>query len=645
MENNELQLQRYQIIERIGEGGMANVYLAYDKVLKRDCAIKILKADLSQNPVALLRFRREADAASKLHHPSIVTIYDVGETQNRHFIVMEYVKGKTLKSLIQQRGAIEKQEAILIMTQILEGINVAHKAGVIHRDIKPQNILIKADGTVKITDFGIATTEGAVQLTQHDSVMGSVHYLAPECARGEQATKQSDIYSLGIVFYEMLTGEVPYKGDGAVQVAMKHLKGDIRPVREYNNSIEQSIENIIIKATAKNKQHRYLDVYDMLNDLKVALHAEHLNDAPIVLMPDDVTGETLVFNEVDAKQIKTSANGNDKRKRTILFGVIGLAVVVILGVLISTLMNRPTQPDSVVVPNVVGETVEAATEILEEAGFEVSSRITYEMHDTIEEGHVISTTPSANESAPEGSAIRFVVSEGVYFLVEDYTGWTETEVRNLFLEFTRIRIRVEYVSNNDVDPGEVLSQELLMPGDQIDPSLSYELKLTVSKPAEFVIPNVVGSSIETAKELIEDQGGVVTLIALNSDALSEEEFAQISFNTVVEISPEAGTLYQQSEGRTVELRYYEETDRVAVDKTALFSDINRAHDIDTTDKTPDTVEVLQRALTDAQGVYVDPDATQAEVDEVRRFLIMAIEGLETIPPEPEPEGDGEETTP
>lgn len=244
MEHNELQLQRYQIIERIGEGGMANVYLAYDKVLKRECAIKILKADLSENPVTLLRFKREADAASKLHHPSIVTIYDVGQSGNRHFIVMEYVKGKTLKSLIQQRGAIEKNEAVFIMQQILEGIVVAHKAGVIHRDIKPQNILIKADGTVKITDFGIATTEGSVQLTQHDSVMGSVHYLAPECARGEQATNQSDIYSLGIVFYEMLTGEVPYKGDGAVQVALKHLNDEIRPVREFNNSIEQSIENI-----------------------------------------------------------------------------------------------------------------------------------------------------------------------------------------------------------------------------------------------------------------------------------------------------------------------------------------------------------------------------------------------------------------
>ena len=393
MEQNELQLQRYQIIERIGEGGMANVYLAFDKVLKRECAIKILKADLSDNPVTLLRFKREADAASKLHHPSIVTIYDVGQSDNRHFIVMEYVKGTTLKSLIQQRGAIEKNEAIFLMEQILEGIVVAHKAGVIHRDIKPQNILIKADGTVKITDFGIATTEGSVQLTQHDSVMGSVHYLAPECARGEQATSQSDIYSLGIVFYEMLTGEVPYKGDGAVQVALKHLNDEIRPVREFNNSIEQSIENIIIKATAKNRSFRYQSAQDMLDDLKVALSDDYKNVSKVVFKSTD-EGETLVFDEIDAKKTsKVSKNPKEKRKKQILIGVIIACVVIIAAIFAIDYFGGNGDPAMVKIPPTEGLSIEEATELLEEAGFEVSERVTYELHEDIEKDLVIRTNP------------------------------------------------------------------------------------------------------------------------------------------------------------------------------------------------------------------------------------------------------------
>lgn len=634
VDNRELQLKRYQIIERIGEGGMADVYLAYDKVLKRECAIKILKSDLSENPVALLRFKREADAASKLHHPSIVTIFDVGETNNRSFIVMEYVKGKTLKSLIQERGAIEKQEAVFIMTQILEGIVVAHKAGVIHRDIKPQNILIKADGTVKITDFGIATTEGAVQLTQHDSVMGSVHYMAPESARGEQATVQSDIYSLGIVFYEMLTGDVPHKGDGAVQVAIKHLKEDIRPVRDFNNSIEQSIENIVLKATAKNRQYRYQSAREMLDDVKVSLTPEHAND-PKIDFGIDEDRETLIFDEVDAMELNQKNNPNDKRKRNILFGVIGASVIIIAVLLFSFFFNQPDEPNLVRIPDVSNQTIEGATSQLEALGFEVSSRITYELHAEIDEDRVIGTAPALDEEVVEGSLIRLIVSEGLFLEVVDYTGWLESDVRALFTG-TKVTVRVEYESDTR-DPGTVLRQELLEPGTQIDPNRAYEIKLYVSKPLSFVIPDVVGSSIESAQTILESRGGVVTLIPMNPDTLSNEEFAEVIFNTVIEVNPPAGTLYEQKEGTSIELRYWEETDRQRVDLTQLQRVIAEAEVVDTTDKTVESVEAFNQAYENATGVLNAPDNTQEIIDMAAIALRNAIDNL-VIDTE-NPEGD------
>lgn len=624
MENNELQLQRYQIIERIGEGGMSNVYLAYDKVLKRECAIKILKADLSESPVALLRFKREADAASKLHHPSIVTIYDVGESKNHHFIVMEYVKGKTLKSLIQQRGAIEKEEAVFIMKQILEGIVVAHEAGVIHRDIKPQNILIKADGTVKITDFGIATTEGAIQLTQHDSVMGSVHYMAPECARGEQATNQSDLYSLGIVFYEMLTGEVPYKGEGAVQVAMKHLKDEIRPVREFNNSIEQSIENIIVKATAKNKNLRYLSAKQMLEDLKVALSAEHRNDPKTVLeIAND--GETIVFDEVDAKSIKKAPKNKEKRKKQVLIGVIVVAVLIILGVLVSELVtNRPS--DLIEIPTVENMEIDDAIEKLEALGFVVSSRYDRELHEEIEEDRVIGTEPEIGKEVEKGSTIRLVVSDGVYILVEDYSGWMVNEVRELF-DGTRVRIRVEEDTSSSIEAGTIISQELLLPGDKVDPRVAYELKLIVSKAASFVIPDIIGTSIENARVLIEIKGGVVDLIKLDTSSLSDDEYRAISFNQVIEVNPKVGELYTQDANNTVQIKYYEDDGRILKDD--LRSLVNFANtQVDTTDKTAASVEIFNNALQQAEGVLQSTTATQPEVDNARIRLEQAINGLE-----------------
>ena len=249
--NNKMIAERYMIVSSLGEGGMADVYLAIDTILNREVAIKVLRGELSKDPVTLLRFQREANAVSKLNHPNVVDVYDVGEFEGRHYIVMEYVRGRTLKQLISQRGALHQEEAVNIMLQLTSAVQHAHENDIIHRDIKPQNVLVKDDGTVKITDFGIALAHDTVQLTQSDAVLGSAHYLAPETTRGETPSNQVDIYALGIVFYELLTGNVPFHGDNPVQIAMKHLREEIPSVRDFNPTLPQSVENIIIKATVK----------------------------------------------------------------------------------------------------------------------------------------------------------------------------------------------------------------------------------------------------------------------------------------------------------------------------------------------------------------------------------------------------------
>ena len=255
---------RYEIIRMIGEGGMANVYLAQDTILERKVAVKILRGDLAEDEKFVRRFQREAISASSLTHPNIVEMYDVGEDDGKYFIVMEYVDGKTLKSLVKKRGGLTLPEVIDIMLQLSSGLACAHDSYIIHRDIKPQNIMILDDGTVKITDFGIAMALNSNELTQTNSVMGSVHYLPPEQANGSGSTIKSDIYSLGILMYELLTGKLPFKGENAVEIAIKQMKEQIPSVCKFNPDIPQSVENIILKACAKNPKNRYDSVLEML---------------------------------------------------------------------------------------------------------------------------------------------------------------------------------------------------------------------------------------------------------------------------------------------------------------------------------------------------------------------------------------------
>ncbi|HBA37595.1 MAG TPA: Stk1 family PASTA domain-containing Ser/Thr kinase, partial [Firmicutes bacterium] len=271
---------RYQIIKSIGEGGMANVYLAYDTILDRNVAVKVLRGDLATDDKFVRRFQREALSASSLSHPNIVEVYDVGEDNGSYYIVMEYIEGKHLKELIKKRGKLTLSEVIDIMSQVCDGLATAHDSYIIHRDIKPQNIMILDSGLVKITDFGIAMALNSTQLTQTNSVMGSVHYLPPEQASGKGSTMQSDIYSMGILMYELLTGTLPFRGENAVEIALKQLKEPIPNLKTKIPDVPNSIVNIVKRATAKNPKNRYTDAREMLDDIKTAMDDSRI-DEPI----------------------------------------------------------------------------------------------------------------------------------------------------------------------------------------------------------------------------------------------------------------------------------------------------------------------------------------------------------------------------
>ena len=445
--------ERYEIIKTIGEGGMANVYLANDTILDRKVAIKVLRGDLSNDEKFIRRFKREALSVSNLSHPNIVEVYDVGEEEGNYYIVMEYIDGKTLKQLLQKRGALTLTEVIDIMSQLTDGLSHAHEAYIIHRDIKPQNIMIEDNGLVKITDFGIAMAMNSTQLTQTNSVMGSVHYLPPEQANGKGSTVKSDIYSLGILMYELLTGSVPFKGDNAVEIALKHMKEKIPSIRKQNPTIPQSVENIVLKATAKNPKNRYDTVKEMYNDLQSAMTRE--NEKRLVYeYPENDLEETKVV-PVITKEVKKSMvdkpddleerdssilkESNDKNKLPIILAGVLLITLIALAVLYLLISNRNVK--EVKVPDLSGLTTEEAIAKLTKVGLEYTTKS--EENADIDEGVVIRTEPKSGSTKTKGSTITIIESSGKeYLLLEDYLGKNYYEVKGL-LEAKGIKVEMK----------------------------------------------------------------------------------------------------------------------------------------------------------------------------------------------------------
>lgn len=492
---------RYQIIRSIGEGGMANVYLAYDTILDRNVAVKILRGDLATDEKFVRRFQREAISASSLSHPNIVEMYDVGEDDGNYFIVMEYIDGKTLKSLIKRRGALTLPEVIDIMLQLTSAIACAHDSYIIHRDIKPQNVMILDDGRVKITDFGIAIASNATELTQTNSVMGSVHYLPPEQANGQGATIKSDIYSLGILMFELISGHVPFKGDNAVEIAIKQMKEPLPNVCKLVDGVPQSMENIILKACAKNPKNRYDSVREMYGDLKECLDDEApIQNRVVYKYPEDDLEETKSLD--DLKEISRSEKNRKntrnieleelEEKKTgkglnIALWITGTLVALIAFTLVAVVFIVPalTKAKDVKIPDVSGMTIEKAEAALIKSGLEVDVEITEEESDQVDEGLVIGTSPRANRTVKEGQKIKLTVSLGTVTIeIGDYVNKNYLEVKGA-LETLGLKVTIE---KKDVENTE---------GKEYDSSIIIEQSIKkgekVEKDTEIIlyIPNVL----------------------------------------------------------------------------------------------------------------------------------------------------------
>ncbi|MBE6107026.1 MAG: Stk1 family PASTA domain-containing Ser/Thr kinase [Erysipelotrichaceae bacterium] len=565
---NKMIADRYMIVKHIGSGGMADVYVAMDTLLNREVAVKVLRGELSNDPVALLRFQREAQASCALIHPNIVEIYDVGEDNGAHFLVMEYIRGKTLKQLIHLRGALAIDEAVAIMKQLVSATHEAHKRGIIHRDIKPQNVLVKDDGTIKMVDFGIALAHDALQLTQSDSVMGSVHYLAPELAKGEQATVQSDIYALGIVFFELLSGQVPFSADQPVQVALKHIREEMPSIKSMIVDVPQSVENIILKATVKKKEYRYRSALEMYQDCSTCLSEMRRNEEKIVFDVMEEKGEsTIVMDQVkDVRSASKKKSSKSSKKKSNTAKHAGYAVLIIALIVLAAaaivvmlfLTNGFSGNRTAAVPGCVGMSVQECETVVSEAGLQLNtSNIVYELTDTTKEGIIIEMIPEEGTELEKGSHVRIKVSKGTYLVMNDYVGLNiSTAKKEIAEDFENLRVIV--VSEESEEPaGTVIRQELLKPQDRFEPGKSYDVRLVISEYTTLVIPHsIINMDVEAARELLEGMGAHVILSRLDAPAVEEGQLSNVIYNVVVNTSPNTGTSYTQEQGAYITLYFY-----------------------------------------------------------------------------------------
>ncbi|MGI6607973.1 MAG: Stk1 family PASTA domain-containing Ser/Thr kinase [Erysipelotrichaceae bacterium] len=547
---------RYLVVKKIGEGGMADVYLAIDSILKREVAVKVLRGDLADDPVNLTRFKREALAITSTSHPNIVEVFDVGQHDGKHYIVMEYVRSKTLKQLIRARGNIPIDEAVNIMKQLVSAVEHAHKMGIIHRDIKSQNVLVKDDGTVKLSDFGIASIIGVSDVTKTDTVIGSVHYMAPELAQGQPVKVQSDIYSLGIVFYELLTGDVPYHSETAVEIALKHMHNDVPAVRDYNPLIPQSVENIVTKATARKIDFRYKTAMEMYNDLVTCLDLARNYEPKLDLKEVEQQKRIEEIKKQNKPQmVRKKKKKNADYMNTFAIGAAGLLALAILFLLISLTNGFSPKKEMVKIPDVIMYTVEDATAFLESKGLKVES-INYESTFDYEKGIVFSISPAVGVEVVKDSSVVLTVSLGKKFEVKNYVGKNINEVKPL-LELAGFEVVVVLVESKDHKKDEIITQSLYE-GLILDPTDKKIITFDVATDISFMIPvSIEKMNVNEAKALLEEMGAVVMLQQLNiEDNLDEDGNYIIPQGIVVSSSPNWGTYYVQTEGAAITLSYY-----------------------------------------------------------------------------------------
>lgn len=547
---------RYRIIDTLGEGGMANVYLAEDIILQRKVAVKILRLDLQKEPQTLARFQREALATSELSHPNIVMVLDVGADHGLPYMVMEYVDGPDLKDYIRANSPLNLRLVIKIMDQILSAMSLAHKHNVIHRDLKPQNILMDKHGNIKIADFGIAVALNQNSVTQTNSAIGSVHYMSPEQTRGGLVTKQSDIYSLGIILYELITGHVPFNGDSAVSIALKHAQEPIPSIRKQDPEVPQALENVVLKATAKDPRDRYHSAKQMQDDLDTSLNPSRANEPLFNPTHGNNNDETIILpnfkpnskqkEEIKEDQINTenmTENSHPKkasftqamRKHKWWWLFIGFAAVLIAGLMIFVLTNNSRK--DVRIPDVTNLSEKKARNELENVGLKVG-RIKHKSSDSIDQGKVIKTTPPAGSQIKRGRFIDLYVSDGAGMVkVPDVTG-DEYEIAVEKLEKMGFEVIRENQFSASVPPNHVIGQSIAADV-EVKPTQTT-ITLTVSKGKNdrakhhmIKLPDLKDYSLKDAQEYAHKHG--LTL------QVSSAYSSKVKKGMIISMSPAAGT--------------------------------------------------------------------------------------------------------
>jgi len=495
-------VNRYEILERVGGGGMAVVYKARCTLLNRIVAIKILRQQFSIDEDFVRRFRREAQAAASLSHPNIVSIYDVGQDKDTYFIVMEYVEGETLKDLIQREAPLEPSRAVNIIRQIANALYHAHKNKIIHRDIKPHNVLISKDGRVKVADFGIArAVSSTTQTFSPNSIMGSVHYFSPEQAKGKLATEQSDIYSLGIVFYELLTQHMPFDGESPISIALKHLQQTIPPADKFNVNVTPGIQGILNKMLEKDSAQRYQSISDLITDLRTW----NVNTEPPEQQGETDEEHTQVYTPVvpqPQKKKPGQKNAGQRKWRpwmTISLIAVGL---ILMGIFGFRWLQQLWHVEEVTVPNLVGSSIDEAIALLEEVGlseYEVVERLN---HDTIPEDHVIRQSPSAQRTVKQNRVIELTLSAGPELTeVPGVEGMEYREAESELQKWGLKSVREDTYSE-EVELGRVIRQDPL-PGDKLP--VNEEVVLIISSgPRPIEMPNLVGLTEQEARDRLEE---------------------------------------------------------------------------------------------------------------------------------------------
>lgn len=611
---------RYRIERLVGNGGMANVYQAYDEILNRTVAIKILRTEFSHDEQFIRRFEREAHAATSLNHPNIVAVYDVGEEEAIYYIVMEYIDGMTLKTYCEGR-ALPITKAIDIISQICDAIDHAHAHRIIHRDIKPQNMLIREDGTVKVTDFGIAVAMSNATLTHTMSVLGSVHYFSPEQAKGKFADEKSDIYSLGAVLYELVTGQVPFEGDSPVAVALKHLQDTARRPTALNPAVPQALENCIMQALSKAPHDRQQTVAAFKEDMVTAMSAERANEG---IRGDDLMEKTMVLSPVSlpseeleqtvpVPKVATVLPKPEKKKKRAWWII--LLLVLLIGGAATTFAMWPDP--TVVVPDVTGKDADEAETKLEKMGFIVES--TERSSDTVEEGAVISQSPREQATVKKGSTVDLIVSTGSDPVeVPDVSDETEKKAIAILKDSGFEKVDVEREESEDIKRGNVIRQSISAGTEVIAKEQMITITVSNGSPA-FVLKDLTDLSSTEAKAYLDEMG---------LDGTFEQEFSSdVALDQVIRQYPQAGAQVEPNDSVTVFISRGEEEKTV----TATFPEKVVYDGVSEEDK-PAPRQLVRIETEDAKGkrTVIEESIDQDETFDVPLTIDPGEEGKITI---------------